>query len=120
MTNAGAVGLIGLGETGQVHAAESACAQRGWRRWPTPRRNGSSRSWPRACRPPDDAGDVIADPRVGIVSVCLPHHLYFPVALAAIRAGRTCWWKSRWRSAGAVRGTRRGRRGGGRDPRGVP
>ena len=35
-----------------------------------------------------DAGELIADAEVGTVSVCLPHHLHFPVAMDAIRAGR--------------------------------
>ena len=88
MTNAGAVGLIGLGEIGQVHAA-AICRPR------AARLAAVADTVPERLKPfvaegvpaYPDAGDVIADPRVGIVSVCLPHHLYFPVALAAIRAG---------------------------------
>jgi len=33
------------------------------------------------------AEELIADPQVSTVSVCLPHYLHFPVAMAAIRAG---------------------------------
>jgi len=85
----GAVGIIGLGESGQVHAAAV-------------RRSDTARLVAVADTRPDllapfqapgvrgytDAGDLIADPRIGTVCVCLPHHLHLPVALAAIRAGR--------------------------------
>jgi predicted dehydrogenase len=70
-TDPGSVGVIGLGEIGQVHdpdlvAAFEAQGVRGYR----------------------EAGELIADAQVGTVCVCLPHHLHFPVALAAIRARR--------------------------------
>ena len=89
MTNAGAVGLIGLGEIGQVHVA-------GIRRSRAARLATVADTAPERLEPfaaegvpaSRDAGDLIADSRVGTVSVCLPHHLHFPVALAAIRAGR--------------------------------
>jgi predicted dehydrogenase len=85
----GAVGLIGLGEIGQVHAAAVG-------------RSGTARLVAVADVAPElltpfeaqgvrgyrDAGELIADAEVGTVSVCLPHHLHFPVALAAIRAGK--------------------------------
>jgi UDP-N-acetylglucosamine 3-dehydrogenase len=35
-----------------------------------------------------DAVELIADPSVGTVSVCLPHDLHFPVALRALQAGK--------------------------------
>jgi predicted dehydrogenase len=35
-----------------------------------------------------DAAELIADPSVGTVSVCLPHDLHFPVALRALQAGK--------------------------------
>jgi predicted dehydrogenase len=38
--------------------------------------------------PDPGAVGLIADPQVGTVSVCLPHHLHFPVALAGIQAGK--------------------------------
>jgi predicted dehydrogenase len=85
----GAVGLIGLGEIGQVHAAAIG-------------RSRSARLVAVADTAPDllapfeaegvrgyrEAGELIADAGIGTVSVCLPHHLHFPVALAAIRAGK--------------------------------
>jgi predicted dehydrogenase len=85
----GAVGLIGLGEIGQVHAAAI-------------RRSGAARLVAVADTVPElrapfeaqgirgyrDAVELIADVAVGTVSVCLPHYLHFPVALAAIRAGK--------------------------------
>jgi predicted dehydrogenase len=88
-TDPGAVGVIGLGEIGQVHAAAV-------------RRSRTARLAAVADVEPDlvaafeaqgvrgyrEASELIADTRVGTVCVCLPHHLHFPVALAAIRAGR--------------------------------
>jgi hypothetical protein len=85
----GAVGLIGLGEIGQVHAAAV-------------RQSRGARLVAVADTVPDllapfhaqgirgyrDPGELIADPEVGTVSVCLPHHLHFPVTLEAIRAGK--------------------------------
>jgi len=85
----GAVGLIGLGEIGQVHAA--AIGRSGSARLvavadPEPElRAPFEARGIRGCR---DAAELIADARVGTVCVCLPHHLHFPVALAAIQAGR--------------------------------
>jgi UDP-N-acetyl-2-amino-2-deoxyglucuronate dehydrogenase len=88
-TDPGSVGVIGLGEIGQVHAAAV-------------RRSRTARLAAVADVDPDlvaafeaqgvrgyrEAGELIADAQVGTVCVCLPHHLHFPVALAAIRAGR--------------------------------
>jgi predicted dehydrogenase len=99
MTNAGAVGLIGLGEIGRVHSA-------GIRRSRAARLAAVADTVPERLEPfaaegvpaHQDAGDLIADPRIGTVSVRLPHHLHFPVALAAIRAGRHVLVESRWRS----------------------
>jgi predicted dehydrogenase len=85
----GAVGIIGLGEAGQVHATAVS-------------RSGTARLVAVADTRPDllqpfeelgvrcypDATGLIADPRIGTVSVCLPHHLHLQVALAAIRAGQ--------------------------------
>jgi predicted dehydrogenase len=85
----GDVGVIGLGEIGQVHAAAVRAA-------------GSARLAAVADTAPDllppfeaqgvrgypDAAALIADAQVGTVCVCLPHHLHFPVALEAIRAGK--------------------------------
>ena len=85
----GAVGLIGLGQIGQVHAA-------GVRRSRVARLVAVADIAPELMSPfaaegvraYRDAGELIADPQVGTVSVCLPHHLHFPVALQAIRTGK--------------------------------
>jgi predicted dehydrogenase len=85
----GAVGLIGLGEIGQVHAA-------GIRRSGTARLVAVADTIPELRAPFEaegirgyrDAAELISDAAVGTVSVCLPHYLHFPVALAAIRAGK--------------------------------
>lgn len=86
---AGQVGLIGLGQIGQVHAAAV-------RQSPAARLVAVAEAAPELLEPfaaegvraYGDAGDLIADSQVGTVSVCLPHHLHFPVALQAIRAGK--------------------------------
>jgi predicted dehydrogenase len=85
----GAVGLIGLGEIGQVHAAAV-------RRSAAARLVAVADTVPELVAPFEAQGvrgytgasELIADPRVGTVCVCLPHHLHFPVAMAAIRAGQ--------------------------------
>ena len=85
----GAVGVIGLGEIGQVHAA-AVLASRAARlvavadtatELMPPFEAQGVRGYP-------DATGLIADPQIGTVCVCLPHHLHFPVALEAIRAGK--------------------------------
>ena len=85
----GAVGLIGLGEIGQVHAAAI-------RRSRAARLVAVADIAPELLAPFEaqgvrgyrDAGALIADAEVGTVCVCLPHHLHFPVTMAAIRAGQ--------------------------------
>ena len=86
---AAAVGLIGLGEIGQVHAAAI-------RRSPVARLAAVADTAAELVQPfaaeglpaYQDAAELIADPRVGTVSVCLPHDLHFPVALQALQAGK--------------------------------
>jgi predicted dehydrogenase len=85
----GAVGLIGLGEIGQVHAAAVRQSQ-------ATRLVAVADITPELLAPFEaqgirgyrDAGELIADAEVGTVSVCLPHYLHFPVTLEAIRAGK--------------------------------
>jgi predicted dehydrogenase len=85
----GAVGLIGLGEIGQVHAAAIGRSR-------SARLVAVADTAPELVAPFEaegvrgyrEAGELIADAEIGTVSVCLPHHLHFPVALAAIRAGK--------------------------------
>ncbi len=83
------VGLIGLGEIGEVHAeaihdspiaflAAIADLDEGLvARYSTDGTQGYAR-----------ADDLIADPAVRTVSICLPHHLHYQVAKAAIAAGK--------------------------------
>jgi predicted dehydrogenase len=83
------VGLIGLGEIGQVHAAAI-------RRSPVARLAAVADTAAGLLQPfaadglpaYQDAAELIADPRVGTVSVCLPHDLHFPVARQALQAGK--------------------------------
>jgi predicted dehydrogenase len=85
----GAVGIIGLGESGQVHAA--AVQRSDTARLVAVADTRSDLLSPfeaEGVRGYSDAGELIADPQVGTVCVCLPHHLHLPVGLAAIRAGR--------------------------------
>src|SRR5580698_2104036 len=98
----GAIGLVGLGEIGQVHAEAV-------RRSATARLVAVADTAPERLPPFEaagvrgyrDAGELIADPEVGTASVCRPHHLHSPVALPRSGPARTSWWKSRWRSAPA-------------------
>ena len=86
---AGGVGLIGLGEIGQVHAAAVRESR-------TARLVAVADTAPELLPPFEaqgargyrDAEALIADAEVGTVCVCLPHHLHFPVTLQAIRAGK--------------------------------
>jgi predicted dehydrogenase len=85
----GAVGLIGLGEIGQVHAAavqQSRAARLVAVADITPELLAPFQA--RGIRGYRDTGELIADAEVGTVSVCLPHYLHFPVTLEAIRAGK--------------------------------
>lgn len=85
----GAVGLVGLGEIGQVHAA----AIQGSR---TARLVAVADTAPELLTPFETHGvrgyqrasELIADPQVGTICVCLPHYLHFPVAMEAIGAGK--------------------------------
>jgi predicted dehydrogenase len=84
-----AIGVVGLGEIGQVHAA-------GIRQSRTAHLVAVADTAPELLPPFEadgvrgyrDAAALIADAEVGTVCVCLPHYLHFPVALAAIRAGK--------------------------------
>jgi predicted dehydrogenase len=85
----GAVGLIGLGEAGQVHAVAVRQAR-------AARLLAVADTVPELRAPFEaqgirgyrDASDLIADSEIGTVSICLPHYMHFPVALQAIRAGK--------------------------------
>jgi predicted dehydrogenase len=84
-----AVGVIGLGEIGQVHVAAI-------RRSPVARLVAVADTAAELLQPfaagglsaYADAAELIADPSVGTVSVCLPHDLHFPVAMRALKAGK--------------------------------
>ena len=89
MSDPGAVGLIGLGEIGQVHAAGIRLAPSAWLAAVADTAPDRLRPFAgEGVRAYREAGELIADSQVGTVSVCLPHHLHFPVALQAIRAGK--------------------------------
>ena len=89
MSDSGAVGLIGLGEIGQVHAAGIRLAPAAWLAAVADTEPDRLRPFAdEGVRAYREAGELIADAQVGTVSVCLPHHLHFPVALQAIRAGK--------------------------------
>jgi len=89
VSDPGAVGLIGLGEIGQVHAAGIRLAPAAWLAAVADTEPDRLRPFAdEGVRAYREAGELIADAQVGTVSVCLPHHLHFPVALQAIRAGK--------------------------------
>ena len=83
------MGLIGLGEIGQVHAAAIQRSR-------TARLVAVADTAPELLAPFEAQGvrgyrevaELIADAEVGTVSICLPHYLHFPVAREAIRAGQ--------------------------------
>jgi predicted dehydrogenase len=83
------VGLIGLGEIGQVHAAAIQGSQTA--RLVAVADTAGELLTPfeaQGVRGYREAGELIADAQVGTVCVCLPHYLHFPVALETIRAGK--------------------------------
>jgi predicted dehydrogenase len=85
----GEVGLIGLGQIGQVHAA--AVRQSPKARLVAVADTAADLLKPFAAEGVtgyQGAAELIADPQVGTVDVCLPHHLHFPVAMQAIQAGK--------------------------------
>jgi predicted dehydrogenase len=85
------VGIVGLGEIGQVHL-------RGFQRAPDVARVVAVADIDPALRQASAAAvgaaqyvtlrELLADGRVNAVSVCLPHRLHHEVALAAIAAGK--------------------------------
>lgn len=84
------VGVIGLGEIGQFHlrgyrraegAQVVAVADLDGELRETSARVDGARAFA-------DYNELLADPEVAIVSVCLPHVLHLPVTLAAIAAGK--------------------------------
>ena len=83
------VGIIGLGLMGGLHASSVE-------RHPSSRLTAVADADPaqvepyakKGVRAYADAADLINDPDVGTISLCLPHHLHFPIAMQAITAGK--------------------------------
>jgi UDP-N-acetylglucosamine 3-dehydrogenase len=85
------IGIVGLGEIGQVHL-------RGFQQAPGLARvravtdidSGLRSTTARSCGAADCASlrELLAREDVHVVSVCVPHNLHHPVALAAIAAGK--------------------------------
>lgn len=83
-------GVIGLGEIGQHHLAAFAAGPRSRLVAVADlnaQRRGSSALVRGATAYPGHR-ELLSDPRVEIVSICLPHSLHLPVALDAIAAGK--------------------------------
>jgi len=85
------VGIIGAGWPGQqharaIHASKAAVLEA--LAEPNDERTGefSRTFWPRKVY--RDYGDLLGDPRVDAVVICLPNHLHFPATLAALRADK--------------------------------
>ena len=82
------VGLVGLGEIGQVHLAglrESAHAGPVSICDLDPDLVASSAGEEKVAQSLDE---MLADAEISVIDVCLPHHLHAPYALQAIEAGR--------------------------------
>lgn len=85
------VGLIGCGIISAAHrrgwatvadrAAIVACCD-------TDLDRAAATAAPLGARPTDDYRDVLADPGIDAVDLCLPHHLHDRVAVAALDAGK--------------------------------
>jgi predicted dehydrogenase len=87
--DAAAVGVIGLGEIGQVHVAAVRASPAARLAAVADTAAGLLRPFAAEGLPAyADAYELIADPGVGTVSVCLPHDLHFPVALRALESGK--------------------------------
>lgn len=83
------VGIIGLGLMGGLHA--SAVQSHRSSRLTAVADADPSQMEPFAengVRTYADAAELINDPDIGTVSLCLPHHLHFPIAMQAIAAGK--------------------------------
>lgn len=84
------VGVIGLGEIGQFHLRGFARADGAEVRAVADLDAGlvTATTAGTEIRGVADYHDVLADPAVDIVSVCLPHKLHLPVTLEALAAGK--------------------------------
>ncbi len=84
------VGIIGLGVIGRVHLAGYQRA-RGVRVVAVTDLDAGARRGAAAVAGAVDhrtVAELLADERVGVVSVCVPHNLHLEIALAAIAAGK--------------------------------
>lgn len=85
------VGIVGAGWPGRKHA-EGYEAAGGFSVLAVadliPSRRRAAVEQFNASREYADALELVADPDVDVVSVCLPNHLHLPVALAALKAGK--------------------------------
>jgi predicted dehydrogenase len=88
-TNSQSVGLIGLGDVGRVHA-DAIEKSRSSHLAAVADTDPSLRApfENRGIRCYSDAQELIDDPDIATVSLCLPHHLHFSVAMSAIAAGK--------------------------------
>lgn len=83
------VGVVGLGEMGQLHARaiqRSSFAQ--LRAVADPDQALLAPFESQQVRSFGSAHDLFADSKIDTVSLCLPHHLHAPLGLAAIAAGK--------------------------------
>ena len=79
--------LIGLGEVGRHHREAIATAPETRFAWACDL-DDALLATSGAERTTHDLDEVLADPSVDALSICLPHHLHAPVALRALRAGK--------------------------------
>lgn len=84
------LGIVGAGPTGKAHAA--AAKQAGFRLISAadriPDRLGALSAEFKLARSVSDAEELVHDPDLDAVSLCLPTHLHTPIAISALRAGK--------------------------------
>ena len=82
------VALVGLGEIGQVHLRAFSDWDQADLCWICDLDDALiARDGHHARATTRDIGEVLADEAVDLVSICLPHHLHAPVAIACLDAG---------------------------------
>jgi predicted dehydrogenase len=85
------VGVIGGGWPGQQHARAIRAARGAVLEALAEPNEERTTEFSRAYRPKKSCADyteLLGDPAVDAVVICLPNHLHFPVALSALRAGK--------------------------------
>ena len=91
MTKTLRVGIIGAGWPGQQHARAIRASKAAVLEALAEAEDGRTAEFTRTYSPKKvyrDYGDLLSNPQVAAVIICLPNHLHFPATLAALRAGK--------------------------------